>query len=629
MNKTIFNLFAALAFIFAAALATPSALGYTAIVGGGVQGALTPLFVGIADNRADALEMAEEECDDAIAADAVNGNGNIAVDFDCGRYEYLLSATNDKAVCFGYSTHFVRDFTTGIPVFAATITAASLSEDDQATAIMDAGLQALTNCNGSGCSIGNLLYLEGEDFVTGANGVVGVCDTIGLICDDDEIPNQNDGSCGECPTATHEILNGICVEACTDNQILVDRACQTCEDNQAANKALQRCEEICSDRQIRNPADTATCFTCAPNQLVNTEANNGNGSCDACPTDSHVLIDIGGEETCIMREICDADSLPTPQGTCNQCSAGYTANAEKDECVCVANSITDVGGNCMPCLAAVAPIADKEKNECVAATTQAECQSNFVATPIMEGGLCIAIASSLHCDLVDSTQPILDNGSCRAADSRDCPADKPVYDGGNCRIRLARDCGNGETFQNGNCIAPEQDTVNNRAIVIGLIMVGAFVADSWSDDAKSELNWTPSYAFRNNNGNVSYSVGSRWTAKTENFGYYWQTTSSGGGDYRYGSGMSYANNLFAANINSEGNREDTDVNLSITAQKRMGQWNLGGGYRIDSRFTPTESNTRNRLNLTARYTIERWILSATANTTGKDSAARVDYSYRF
>ena len=624
MNKTIFNLFAALAFIFAA-LATPSASAYVAVVGGDANFLGTPLFVGIGDTRTDALTNARNSCSSTVADDATTNNANIAADFDCDRYEYFVSAIDDKAVCIGFSIHGVRDFSIGIPVYAATITAASLTEADQETAQNTAINQARTDC-GSGCSNSSGVQLPGVDFTP--NGLSGICDTIGLVCEDDELPNIADSSCGECPS-THEILNGICVEACTANQILVDRACQTCEDNETANKTLQRCEEICSDRQIRNPADTATCFTCAPNQFVNTEANNGNGSCDACPTDSHVLIDIGGEETCIMREICDADSLPTPQGTCNQCSAGYTANAEKDECVCVANSITDVGGNCMPCLAAVAPIADKEKNECVAATTQAECQSNFVATPIMEGGLCIAIASSLHCDLVDSTKPILDNGSCRAADSRDCPADKPVYDGGNCRIRLARDCGNGETFQNGNCIAPEQDTVNNRAIVIGLIMVGAFVADSWSDDAKSELNWTPSYAFRNNNGNVSYSVGSRWTAKTENFGYYWQTTSSGGGDYRYGSGMSYTNNLFAANINSEGNREDTDVNLSITANKRMGQWNFGGGYRIDSRFTPTESNTRNRLNLTARYTIERWILSATANTTGKDSAARVDYSYRF
>ena len=617
MNKTIFNLFAALAFIFAA-LATPSALAYkvVAVVYSSLGAAIRPAFEGTGETQSMAIAQALAECqattgisDECPEASAVN---------------IFLSGSTETPACVAIARRGDANADINDNVYAFHFNDNTLSDLDLRTM----GNAACEEHFGTGAvCVNSGISVVGQRTVVGSESFI--CDTEGLICGDETIRDEINGECLACPPTTHEILNGICVEACTANQILVDRACQTCEDDQTANKALQRCEEICSENQIRNPADTATCFTCAPNQLVNTEANNGNGSCDACPTDSHVLIDIGGEETCIMREICDADSLPTPQGTCNQCSAGYTANAEKDECVCVDNSITDVGGNCMPCLAAVAPIADKEKNECVAATTQAECQSNFVATPIMEGGLCIAIASSLHCDLVDSTQPILDNGSCRAADSRDCPADKPVYDGGNCRIRLARDCGNGETFQNGNCIAPEQDTVNNRAIVIGLIMVGAFVADSWSDDAKSELNWTPSYAFRNNNGNVSYSVGSRWTAKTENFGYYWQTAKTGGGDYRYGSGMSYTNNIFAANINSEGTREDTDVNLSITAQKRMGQWNLGGGYRIDTRLTPTESKTRNRLNLTARYTIERWILSATANTTGKDSSARVDYSYRF
>ena len=348
--------------------------------------------------------------------------------------------------------------------------------------------------------------------------------------------------------------------------------------------------------------------------------------CDACPTNSVASSD---QSTCV----CNAGFLETyeSEGMCEVCPDGYTANAAQDDCICSDNSLVTASGHCEPCTADN-PLADKENNRCIRATEQTTCQTYFLqTTPILnEFGECVAVASTADCSLVYPASAPLYNETTKQCEAPDCPADEPVYDEGNCRATRPEDCANGEIFQNSNCVARgDDDKVNNRAIVIGLIMVGAFVADSWSDERDSELNWTPSYAFNTNNGNVSYSVGSRWTAKTENFGYYWQTAKTGSGDIRYSSGIGYNNGIMQANIDSEGTREDTDIDLSISAQKTWGLWNIGGGYRIDTRLTPTESKTRNRLNLTAKYKIDQWILSATANTTGKKSTARINYSYRF
>ena len=146
------------------------------------------------------------------------------------------------------------------------------------------------------------------------------------------------------------------------------------------------------------------------------------------------------------------------------------------------------------------------------------------------------------------------------------------------------------------------------------------------------IDWTPSYAFRNHNGDFYYAVGSRWTAAADNWRWYWQANQSGGnrgGQFGYGSGMSYHGDVFAAAFNSQSDTKQTAMDLSLSANKTAGVWHFGGGYRFNVELTETETETKNRLNLTARYTLDKWILSATANTDGNKAAARINYSYRF
>ena len=146
------------------------------------------------------------------------------------------------------------------------------------------------------------------------------------------------------------------------------------------------------------------------------------------------------------------------------------------------------------------------------------------------------------------------------------------------------------------------------------------------------IDWTPSYAFRNHNGDFYYAVGSRWTAAADNWRWYWQANQSGGnrgGQFGYGSGMSYHGDVFAAAFNSQSDTKQTAMDLSLSANKTAGVWHFGGGYRFNVELIETETETKNRLNLTARYTLDKWILSATANTDGDRAAARINYSYRF
>ena len=163
-------------------------------------------------------------------------------------------------------------------------------------------------------------------------------------------------------------------------------------------------------------------------------------------------------------------------------------------------------------------------------------------------------------------------------------------------------------------------------IIGGVVVVGLalwyFVSDS------DDLTWTPSYAFQNNNGNLSYSVGSRWTATADNTRIYWQTRQSGN-QFVYGSGIHYSNDILSAAMNSESAGKQTDLDFALSANKTVGLWDFVGGYNFDMELSDTETDTQNRLNAKIRYTVDKWILSANANTDGKTTRTAVNYSYRF
>ena len=159
---------------------------------------------------------------------------------------------------------------------------------------------------------------------------------------------------------------------------------------------------------------------------------------------------------------------------------------------------------------------------------------------------------------------------------------------------------------------------------VAVVALALWYFTSGSDD----LTWTPSYAFANNNGNVSYSVGSRWTATANDWNLYWQTRQNGD-KFVYGSGIGYNNGILSAAMNSESEGDKTDLDLDLAANKTIGLWNLGGGYNFDMELSDDATESQNRLNAKVGYIMDKWILSATANTNGDTGTARINYSYRF
>ena len=238
----------------------------------------------------------------------------------------------------------------------------------------------------------------------------------------------------------------------------------------------------------------------------------------------------------------------------------------------------------------------------------------------------------------------------------------------------------GGTVSGGVCICPLETTLNNgvcSAIVEGPIPsvrsessklalgIGAglaafmlfYVVADYPTKADDIVIYEPSYSFQHNNGNMQYSLGSRWTAAADNWRFYWQTRQDGGdngGQFHYGSGMQYHNGIFLAALNSQSDEEQTALDVSFSAAKTAGLWQLGGRYNFDLQSSDTQIDTQNRvdisadytfggwllsaaarhdtdnrLNVAARYVVDKWILAANANTDGDGATAKINYSYRF
>ena len=238
----------------------------------------------------------------------------------------------------------------------------------------------------------------------------------------------------------------------------------------------------------------------------------------------------------------------------------------------------------------------------------------------------------------------------------------------------------GGTVSGGVCICPLETTLNNGVcspIVEGPIPsvrsessklalgIGAglaafmlfYVVADYPTKADDIVIYEPSYSFQHNNGNMQYSLGGRWTAAADNWRFYWQTRQDGGdngGQFHYGSGMQYHNGIFLAALNSHSDEEQTAMDVSFSAAKAAGQWQLGGRYNFDLQSTDTQIDTQNRvdisadytfggwllsaaakhdtdnrLNVAASYVVDKWILAANANTDGDAATAKINYSYRF
>ena len=359
----------------------------------------------------------------------------------------------------------------------------------------------------------------------------------------------------------------------------------------------------------------------------NIRRNIVDGICEPCEgTGTHVLVD----EICEPIAECDADRqiLNQTENECETCD--FDKSPQDGECVCTDETLFNIAGTCTKPLTCIGnQIRDTEMpTRCI------NCEDK---TANEERNLCEAACTGDN-EVKDG------EGDCRTCENDSIPNEENTECLPNCSNHdeykdtdgFCVQCNTGlvASDNNDSCVAvPAVKTPSSKTgVVLGLVVLGVYAANVFAAPAAAEvaaINWTPSYAFRNNNGNISYSVGSRWTARTDNWRYYWQTTQSGG-KFSYGSGMNYKTGIFAATMDSESDSDITDLDISLSATKAAGLWHFNGGYNLDAQLSPTEkTEMQNRLNIAARYSLDKWILSATANTDGERAAARINYSYRF
>ena len=543
-------LLAALALV-AATLATPSAYAYIAIIGGQVNSThpTRAYYIGVADNRADAIEHAQERCESDKTELAFDNSFLVCSSEDEGgeNYEEGYAVSGTDSACVAAAISSTSGDLAGVFRLAGTGQAAlDLAEGDCEGLAADNSCNIInlitsgTDANGDMTGMPNVNY-ENFHHTTAQGGTDNVCDTLGLICEDDELPNIADGSCDECPTNTHVVVGGICepiAECDADRQILnqTENECETCD----FDKSPQNNECVCTDENTLDVEGTCTrILECIGNQIRDPEMPT---ECMNCGDKT------ANEERNLCEAACTGDNeIKDGEGDCRTCESDSIPNEENTECL----------PNCSN--------HDEYKDSdgyCV------QCNTGLVASD--------------------------NNDSCVAVPAVKTPSSK-------------------------------------TGVVLGLVVLGVYAANVFAAPAAESvaINWTPSYAFRNNNGNISYSVGSRWTARTDNWRYYWQTTQSGG-KFSYGSGMNYNTGIFAATMDSESDSDMTDLDISLSATKALGLWHFNGGYNLDAQLSPTEkTEMQNRLNIAARYSLDKWILSATANTDGEKAAARINYSYRF
>ena len=409
--------------------------------------------------------------------------------------------------------------------------------------------------------------------------------------------------------------------------------CEDCTENQ--EEFNNQCMELCLFEQERR-GDDPTCVC-----PIGEERVDGEGDCVAeCPVGTMRAADMSCED--IPLPTCDAAANEIINMETRMCDCVDT-HERNDENVCTEIVVDtfdpdscgmDEYANDTECTGSCETL----NREGEAGASCGACLTNFMHATDTAGGTtaCTEIVPDTPTCDADTETLNSDGDACICASTHE-----QINGEGDCVAK----CVAPQVRTESGCATPATPTTNNnppaeRGISSKLAAgIGASVAAfmvyyfvNYELQKAGILTWTPTYAFHHNNGNLSYSLGSRWTANTDNWRFYWQTANNGNGNtdkFRYGSGIKYNNGIFFAAMDSESDSDKTAVDLSFAANQTIGLWNLGGGYNFDMQLSDDKTESQNHLNAKVRYTMDKWILSANANTNGNTGTARINYSYRF
>ena len=618
MNKTIFNLFAALAFIFAALAATPSAYAeYQGVLqdnngfGDGAWG------IGVSDNMEDVVEATRQDCRDRFPSDPICDTESVGIVdadnafsnqciairmFGTSRTEPTNADTRAELTCSDSlpSCQLVIPTT---DICDNTCTGDNVPVDDEDDV---AGCQPATTPEhclliGNRDGHNNIFITEGETTCRAAE-TADECAIVSVREQNDKTAIDENGVCIEpltCEGRTIDgnadgvpnVANGLCM-ACPDNTLDLGVSCGGCFPGFVENAA--------SEDGCRAAANSDDCQT-----IDDTMPIYANGDCVSATSDA----DCANAGFSVSLPMAALDDLAALTGGC-VAAVVPEFRYQIGEMTVIASEDTPLSVNVSVAAALSINIAASVDNTL---SYSSDSEGQLMVSPAGIVGFVAGVTISVGVHRIEII----------AAEDN-----TPIMTIGMYLMVAAAAAEPNEEEAVSVVSSASSSNKNKTGIIVGLLMLGVYIANT-DATAASAIRWTPSYALSGNNGNVSYSVGSRWTATTDDWRYYWQTATSDGGEFVYGSGMNWNNGIFAANIDSETDATTTDVDMSIAATKTAGMWRLYGGYHAAMQISDTETDAQNRLNLSAGYYLDRWLLSANANTDGDTAAARVNYSYRF
>ena len=356
-------------------------------------------------------------------------------------------------------------------------------------------------------------------------------------------------------------------------------------------------DQVGGCRKVRSNAD---CRTVATRDMHNRE---------------YVDTNTNGETICREELLCEeGNRIPNGSGGCTICDDDEMANMPNDECIPIVPTVrlsVSVQISVQVSVSVqVSTMVTVVENEITLTMHTIRTSENIITVTATDGEEFAVTTTSGSAVTITAA-----NGEIFVVNNQGSASGEP----------------GGETPQSGGISTIEHKANNEKTAVIaagiGLGVGAVALALYYFIDSPDKIIYEPSYAFQNNNGNLSYSLGNRWTATADNWRFYWQAKQND--KFVYGSGIGYNNGLLSAAINSQSEKDKTDLDLQLSANKTVGLWNLGGGVNFDMQLSETETESQNRMNATIRYTMDKWILSANANTDGKKAAARINYSYRF
>lgn len=150
-------------------------------------------------------------------------------------------------------------------------------------------------------------------------------------------------------------------------------------------------------------------------------------------------------------------------------------------------------------------------------------------------------------------------------------------------------------------------------LALGGIAVAGFLVYSLSGGAANEISWAPQYSFNYNGGANLYSYGSRWEYKKENWRAYWAAQQTGGEEWRYGSGVEWADEVWTAAVSGESAGVVSDINLSVAATKTWQNWEIKSGADAAVRMDKFGMEFSREFFTAIRLRRAPWTISISAN----------------